>query len=189
MPLQVYPDKCQVCSARMTRSKNVVHMSLTPNQKLMTLHGVRGEDAAKATSEDAPGDMASLFSGFTGEVRAKRYSICERCADEASQWGALNTSRPPMKLSCTGCRRTVIVTNKRKVPIRTFCVPRCREAYYNSKRKPVDKPPKAIAIPPARACEVCGVDMEYCRPTRKYCTPGCRQKAHRASKSAKPVPS
>jgi hypothetical protein len=167
----------------MTPTKMVVHMSMTPKQKLMTLHGVRGEDAVTdAVTEGAPSDMGSIFADFTGEVRAKRHSICERCADEASKWGALNTSRPPMKLSCTGCRRTVIVTNKRKVPVRTFCVPRCREAYYNSKREPVEKPEKVISIPPPRACEVCSVAMNYCRPTRKFCSPACRQKAHRAAK-------
>jgi hypothetical protein len=100
---------------------------------------------------------------FRGRLLRWLTAVCRRCAYRGN--AAAKT--------CAGCGRTLYVY--RDTPAVVCCCRRCRQKVYNARR--------AAAIARRnrlQQCATCGNAYTPKRADSKYCSPACRQRAHRA---------
>jgi hypothetical protein len=88
-------------------------------------------------------------------------------------------AREPRAVPCDGCGRPLVWPWPVKALSRHWCSDRCRQAFYDRRRR---RRREAGWAREEKVCPVCGEAFDATRRDAVTCRPACRQKAYRARK-------
>jgi predicted nucleic acid-binding Zn ribbon protein len=129
-------------------------------------------------NDEAVGRARIFFGrGFFGRWRNVVAPFCGQCLEQHLQRaygrGVCATGK------CEGCGRTVHETERRWHARHHFCSDACRRKHESQRSAAIARQRRAEARGPSRQCVVCNEAFEPARADARYCSPACKQKAHR----------